>query len=533
MKSQNNTNENAHIFLAAMGEIGDDLILSAQLPAPAPISQCDKGSRVSRILRRGGWVAAAAVLLIAAILLPLMSRTFVPAHDSADYSVLNDGLHYMSYEGPVMPLSADESYPALSVLRALTYDFSAFGYGSYSTAQVYDQYTLTNTGDEAITAQLLYPFSATLAQEDTRMPTLTLGEQTIAARLIVGAADTAYVLQDARKSPGYEDYVTLLSDGSYYQNARSPAPALNFPVTIYAISDYAIHGKGTNPTLNISFSMDPQKTGVMTVGFNGGTNDADKGYYARHVSIPAPDEYGYGEVYYLVFVGEDIRDYTLQGYEDGGCDRGEEIDITAKVTRYESTLLEFIQTQIDKVDFSDALTQQYNADGESVRRILSHLTQEEYLAQIAKLLTEDIEYGNYTQWGYHFRTLEEILSAVRSSERVMCLAFEVSIPAGESVQLCASMKKDASVNYAETESGGFGFDMICTLGSTLSIQGQTITVTGSECVTVTQHNLATGVSPAVPDAVTPIGAPFPADTPISVYDEHCYLVVQYTPKAEE
>ena len=41
----------------------------------------------------------------------------------------------------------------------------------------------------------------------------------------------------------------------------------------------------------------------------------------------------------LVVLGEDIGDYTLQGYQDGGCDPGKEIGgVSCTVTRSETTL---------------------------------------------------------------------------------------------------------------------------------------------------------------------------------------------------
>ncbi len=45
----------------------------------------------------------------------------------------------------------------------------------------------------------------------------------------------------------------------------------------------------------------------------------------------------------LIAVGGALEDYTLQGYRDGGCDPGGELDgVSAAVTRYESTLREVL-----------------------------------------------------------------------------------------------------------------------------------------------------------------------------------------------
>ena len=223
---------NAHILLLAVGEIGEDLITQA-MPGQAH-TPTRKGST-----RRIRWVAAAAALLLFAISLPLLRGFFIRANtpddgqDGGNHSgLIGDGLHYMSYEGPVMPLFGAEGYDALTVDRAVTLDFSPVARYDYA-ATVRDAYTLTNTGEAALTLQLYYPFSATLGQADTLLPTLTLDGQALEGALLVGAADTTESLRDARKTAGYLAYTNLLEDGSYFAAISEDAPTLERRKLLY------------------------------------------------------------------------------------------------------------------------------------------------------------------------------------------------------------------------------------------------------------------------------------------------------------
>lgn len=504
--------DNAHLLLLAIGEIGDDMILTEPIATEpsSPPAQNDPPPTKSRPRRK--WLAIAAALLIVAVSLPLLRGFFIRANHPADTQggngndLIGDGLHYMSYEGPVMPLFGAEAYDALCVERAVSFDFSPFVKYDLA-ANVIDAYTLTNTSDQALTLQLYYPFSATLGQTDALMPKLTLQGETLPFTLLVGAADTMEQLRDARKTAGYLAYTALLQDGSYFAATQQEVPTIDLPITVYTITDYVIRGEGTNPTLNFTYHIDPSRTGVMTLGFNGGSNNRETGNYARHFGVPSPGEYGYGDAYYLIVVGDDLQDLQMQGYKDGGCDRGEEIDITATVTREESTIADFIRARIAE---DDRKTPQYDHEGNAVRQIVSYLSDEEYFAHYMALLQTEAD--NICEvWNNDFRTFGGLSSQLISSERVMYLAVSVTLDAGESAELCATMYKEASVEHHGAYDEGIGFDVMTTLGSSLAFTAQTITLTGLQDLSVSLSNL-----PA---------SPLPANTPLPIHGEHCYVVI--------
>ncbi len=511
MNTHPHLESNAHVLLLAIGEIGDDLI--EQTPQKQPTAPTKR----TRLIR---WMAVAAALLVVAISLPLLRGFFIRANDptgdqgSSNHSgLIGDGQHYMSYEGPVMPLFGAEAYTDVTIDRSLTFDFSPFAKYD-SAATVTDAYTLTNTGTEEMTLQLYYPFSATLGQNDILMPTLTRNGERLEASLLVGAADTTEQLRDARKKAGYLAYTELLEDGSYFAATQQDAPAIDLPVTVYAITNYVIHGKGANPTLNFTYQIDPTKTGVMTLGFNGGKNNREEGKYARHFSVPAPGEHGYGDVYYLIVLGDDLQNLKMQGYKDGGCDRGEEIDITAKVSRSETTLADFIRQRIAREDHD---APQYDHEGNPFCSIVSYLSDEEYFDHYAKLLQKEAD-DIYETWNNDFRTFEGLTSQVRSSERVMYLSMTVTLGAGESAELSATLHKEASVEWIGNLNEGYGFDMMTSLGSSLNFTAQSITLTGLQDLSVTRYNL-------------PV-APLPTDTPIPAEAAHYFIVVNRQPKGE-
>ena len=127
-------------------------------------------------------------------------------------------------------------------------------------------------------------------------------------------------------------YKALLEGGEYLEQALGDYPALDTPVTVYEFSDFAApHDKYQAATQAVSFSIDEAATRVLTYGFNGG----EWGEGFRRYSYFVPDGKRHEpDLKLLVVLGEDIGPCDLQGYRDGGCDAGEEIEgVSCTVTR--------------------------------------------------------------------------------------------------------------------------------------------------------------------------------------------------------
>ncbi|MBQ2698179.1 MAG: hypothetical protein IJF59_05825, partial [Clostridia bacterium] len=211
-----------------------------------------------------------------------------------------NALLYMSYAGPVLPLSAEEEVP-LGVERALNFDFSPYRPDadrgrSRSEAIVTDTYTLINRTNFDRTVTLLYPFAAAMTDPATTLPTLTADGVPMEAEWVSGpysggSVDTSGNPEgealNLRELSGWEAYRALLADGSYRATAFSETPVLDQPVTVYRVYDItapeADDDTMPNPTLNMVFSMDYSKTGVLSYGCNGGSINSAVSQMQRHI----------------------------------------------------------------------------------------------------------------------------------------------------------------------------------------------------------------------------------------------------------
>ena len=91
-----------------------------------------------------------------------------------------------------------------------------------------------------------------------------------------------------------------------------------------------------NPTIRVTFSLDYDRTRVLTTGFHAGMSDRENGIMGKGFSIPQPGELRPTEEWCLIVVGEDISDLAAQGYVTGGWDTEETIEAGATMERYET-----------------------------------------------------------------------------------------------------------------------------------------------------------------------------------------------------
>ena len=96
-------------------------------------------------------------------------------------------------------------------------------------------------------------------------------------------------------------------------------PELDRKVIVYELKDRYAEDYSGAPYLNISFKADTGKTTIMTYRFNGYSlkNSGERSYGGF---IPKEYSSGYGKSAYMIVLGEDIGDYTLKAYTNGGCD---------------------------------------------------------------------------------------------------------------------------------------------------------------------------------------------------------------------
>ncbi|MEG1524418.1 MAG: hypothetical protein RRZ24_06885 [Clostridia bacterium] len=143
------------------------------------------------------------------------------------------------------------------------------------------------------------------------------------------------------------DYKTLLESGSYMADAFSKYPTCSQQVTVYEFADFeAPPTEYDAATQAISFTIDPEKTQILLYGFNGGQYGEGG---ERRFSYSVPNETRReSDEKYLIVIGEDFGEYTLQDYQNGACEKGNELDgVSVNVTRKQCLLSDVLRNTID------------------------------------------------------------------------------------------------------------------------------------------------------------------------------------------
>ena len=438
---------------------------------------------------------------------------------------------FMSYAGPVFPLTLKEENDSITAQREITLDFAPwqrewvsneeevaamedltdaerqealeqqnewFPDGGYYRSSdhilVTDAYTLTNRSNADQTVTVLYPFASSLDQLGENLPALTLDGAELETSLRIGAYSGGFegawdgtlggdpagsVNLDYANS--WEDYQALLADGTYLQRAMGPLPNLSgVPAIVYRFTDPWGEPENDdagipNPTIRVTFSLDYDKTRVLTTGFHAGMYDRENGIMGKGFSIPQPGELRPTEEWCLIVVGEDISDLATQGYVTGGWDTEETIEAGVTMERYETDLATALRTlyldeRWEELEGQPGLTyEQYCG--------LAF----DYLLAYGLLSDEPME-----RYDDGMLTME--FSRV---DRVCWLEAQVTLPAGGSVTLTAAMTKEASCDFAcahTANRGVNGYDLVTKLGSNLVCTAQAATLEDRGLITIVRQN---------------------------------------------
>lgn len=444
----------------------------------------------------GKWAAIAAALAVIIGITSLLPR--MGGSEKGGGTGGTEGQTYHSYAGPVFPLTAIDHTNGIFVDRNTDLDFSPYqslppdeyGHSRWKEEMIVtDSYRLFNETESDQQLTLVYPFAASFADPADWLPVLTVDGAEIPATLYAGPYSGGYqsaggdsVSLNLAPLHQFTDYEALLADGQYLENALAGFPALDQPVYVYRLSDYEVAPTdAANPTLQIEYYVNYAATKVLTFGSNGGTVNREDGWGARHVG-GLGNEYRQPEDMYLILLGDDLTEYAVQGYADGGCDPGEEIEITCTVTRYESTLGEML------LQFTEQFSGYYHPEEPTIESLVP---MELVYGCICELMADHGILSDNPAERYDFGMLEDYLSEGRSVKRVFYLAFDVTVPADTSVDIAAHMTKEGSFNYyggGKEVSGFEGYELAVDLGSTLSFSEQWASIQGAEYIEILDQN---------------------------------------------
>lgn len=419
----------------------------------------------------------------------------------------DQGTVFLSYAGPVFPLDVTEPED-LTAARKVTLDLSPYGEGAHSAhVRVTDSYTLTNTGDTDRTTTVLYPFVGSLRELEKQLPTLTVEGETVETTLYQGgysggfqsAGGTAGEDLNLRELNSWTEYRTLLADGDYQADALAETVDTGLPVTVYRFEGAAGPAEYNAATLEVYAQYDGEQTHILTYGFSGyrqGENGGRYSYWLRH----DPES-----LHLLVVVGGDLTGMQLQGYEDGGCDWNERLEVTLPQVIREETTLDVLLEEMARD------TAQYNVNYEETDAV----TVEMLHRAAADLL---VRYGLLSEQPvarYADDRLDDLFVDALGQMRVFYLAAEVTVPAGESLTVEAALNKEASFDYAcaRTENRGVnGYDLTTALGSDLPFTAQYAALEGWQQVDIIRQNF--GFDPEL------------GVTEVPLTEEHYYLEVR-------
>ena len=498
-------------LLDAIGEAKDEYV------------QDVRNAKVKKMPGWAKWTSAIAACLVLTLGVSLVFGG-MGGNAGAGGSGHEDGSTFMSYAGPVFPLTLREENAAISAERTVTMDFEPWvpvwisneeeaasrtnlteeekqdvidtynewypeggRYQSSGKILVSDTYTLTNSSSEDQTISILYPFASSLNGLSENRPTITINEEAINTELHAGSYAGTFQgawenWAETHENPGslnlqyiesWEGYETLLSDGSYLERALGDYPDLShIPVIVYKFTDAWGPAEDDdagipNPSMRIMFEMDYDKTNVLSYGFHSGSNDRENGIMGRGFSIREEGERWYGNPYYLIVIGDDVQNMTSQGYVTGGWDTKNEVESGVTITRTESDLESALREAATFYYGEMTDVQNYvETDPEYGFEMYYGLLKEHLLAY--GVLSEK-EIDRYASG--HIEELDIV-----GVDRVFWLEAEITIPAGESVTLTAAFEKEPSFDFtcADTANKGIsGYDMVTALGSNLIFTQQT------------------------------------------------------------
>lgn len=470
--------------------------------------------------KKVAWVATAAsicLVLGTVITLFLGGRAGGGGADSL-------GSSYMSYAGPVFPLTSTSNVTGIEVTRHTNWDFSpyisefrtekmhtdipenteTFTYERYETESIVSEnYVLTNTTNEDLTLSLLYPFAARFSDAIQTVPQISVDGSKVTTAFLAGKYSGSYAPaigdEDSDEKlnlhePSYwTDYKALLSDGRYLSESMADVPSLDIPIIVYEYSNLTYIGepKAINPTFAISFKHDPAKTTISGWGWNAGGWDGDgSGYYGcSRVYTPGGNDFNKGATAYFIVIGEDIETPAVKSYTNAGCDEENEIDgLTYDFQKYETTLEQFL-SEVCLSEYMENTEFMTGFDYFDDAYIQSFLTKEMVLGYIAQLMYDDgiLSEDSIERYGDDC-WLEHYVYDFSNMSRVMYLMFDVTIPANASITVNTTMTKDASFDYAGKNKERNGYDMVTSLASPFTFTKQTASISNYDSIEILEQN---------------------------------------------
>ncbi|MBR6657231.1 MAG: hypothetical protein IKL18_03570 [Oscillospiraceae bacterium] len=474
----------------------------------------------------------AAAFFIGVVALGTIGILFAPKASAGGGINREPGENYMSYAGPAFPLAATEDTAGLEFERSINFDFSPYytynesyenGNGETvyydawkNDAMISDNYTVYNTTGEDITFTAVYPFAGNISTALSRIPQITVDGKEVETELKIGPYSGGFASAWGEKSEverlnlssleSWYEYKALLESGDYLKDAFGENPKMEQSVKVYSFEiEYNIpmteFDEIENPDMMVTFDYDTEKSNVYFYGFNSLRWNEDEGWVKAGSYIPksfSPDFENHP--IYIIVTGEDIENIgvkTVSGESKGSWDEREETEVFGITSeKYESTLGEAIYEIISSGDYES----HYFDEEPTVRNLISN---EEYLGYVAEFMYAHGQLSEDPAERYDRGRLDDIIIETGHVSRVMYLTFEVTVPAGGTLEIGTKTLREASYDFVgkRHEKDLEGFDLVTRLGTNLNITKQKASVSNAEEIEIVYNNfgfdLPNGISSVV------------------------------------
>lgn len=459
-------------LLDAIGMIDDETIIDAK-----------KGKQSSKKI----WKQVAAIAACLSIVLTTMSVIFLNQSDYIIDNETSDSGVYDNYNGPILPMTILNDINTIPAKRNINFKFSSDNSELGINCLVSDNYSLTNQQDSDVSVDFAYPLIENF--KTVALPIIRLDGKEINFELLCGGYTGEFRGTHVNNNGSlnlkyynsWVDYKNLLQDESYIKNALSYIPELAQSVVVYKFTDIVSNtDKYPAATIRTTFCMDETKSVVFTYGFEG-SGILENGNFYKDFFVPTKSDILYSTPKYLIVLGEDISNYSLQGYQTGSCNSNNKLDgANATVTRYE-TNLEDVMEEIVRIYF----------EKNSKDMIAPQISFDVLFEEVCRFFSSYSTLGETPKERYEDNRLEDIINEVPTHPRIMWLMFNVVIPAKTEIVIEAEYIKQGSYNYYyRIANKNLGYDIATTIGSNINFTQMTATIELDNNTEIVRKNFA-------------------------------------------
>lgn len=370
------------------------------------------------------------------------------------------------YGGPVLPLSGLTGTEVLEVSREVEVDFANYEdlpewSADPNTVIITDSYALTNPTGEPVAAQLVWGFEGQFVDPVEQFPVITVDGEPADAGLYPAVDPNGIV----HRAGNFEAYSKALTENDFLATALAQPPSWDVPVRIYHFSDLAYEGTSEiEAFLKIDYTYG-RETNLWVPYFDVFGYDQEEKTYHLMVKVSRGDAW-------LYVMGDDITIHGISGNLGYNISRDTQVeDVTCKLETAEGDFMALLR--------QEARLYRYPViEGES---------------QEAGLMTPELLYdgamkrivgSSYQNPEQYVRDMYNIFGTVVTENRMLYWVFPVEIPAGATVTVSARYEQETSENYVRTDPVKNGFDLATTLGSSLNIREQSVTLLNAHLIRI-------------------------------------------------